>query len=461
MDKSNNSNTSFTQIGAGLVGSLLSIFLRKREYSVEIFEKRSDPRKGQGGEGLSINLALSSRGLLALKKIGVMSEALEIALPMSGRLIHSLDGKTSYQSYGKDEREVIYSISREELNKFLVDEAEKNKTTIHFDSEIVGYLPDTGKVEIRNQKDNSLSTIEVERLIATDGANSQIRQSLSNQNYLESRVDFLPHGYKELELPASQTGDFQLEHTALHIWPRGNFMLIALPNLDKTFTCTLFFPHEGKVSFASLDSDKRIEQFFIKYFPDIVKGFPDLVKQFNSNPTGNLGTLHCSSFHYEDKTLLLGDAAHAVVPFYGQGMNCGFEDCLLFDQLIHSKSNVDWKTIFSRFSQERMEDAKAIAQLSLDNFIEMRDSVGDPLFLNRKKIELQLYQNFPQDIISKYSMVSFHPEIKYKQAYDRGQALEQTIKTYLSNKKSSELSSSEIKTLRDMIVQEYKKLEEP
>ncbi|MCS6821606.1 MAG: FAD-dependent monooxygenase [Microscillaceae bacterium] len=409
-----------TLIGAGLAGSLLAIFLAKRGFLVEVFEKRPDMRKVPIPAGRSINLALSSRGIKALEKIGIAQEILEKeAIPMYGRMLHDLEGNLHFMPYSQNPREYINSVSRWGLNVRLLNLAEKfENINIYFEHEFIDFEPSTQTATFTIGTQKQLLQQKVERIIAADGAGSQARQVLAKYIPFEENIDFLEHGYKELNIPPLPNGNFAIEKNALHIWPRGTYMLIALPNLDGSFTCTLFFPNKGEFSFESIDTEHKVLDFFSTYFKDTIQLIPNLVKEFLYNPLGILGTVKCFPWNYQDKLLLLGDAAHAIVPFYGQGMNASFEDCLYLDMLIEKYAN-DWHTIFEKFTQDRKPNTDAIADLALENFYEMRDHVANPLFQKMRKVELLLEKQYP-NYYSKYAMVSFHPEIPYSEAKTRG-----------------------------------------
>jgi kynurenine 3-monooxygenase len=405
--------------GAGLVGSLLSIYLSKRGYLVKMYERRGDMRKEKLSAGRSINLALSDRGIKALEEVGVMDEIKKIAIPMHGRFIHNTDGTTAFQPYGKD-GQFINSVSRAELNKKLMTLAEDNGVEIFFDERCTTIDWQKNDASFESASRIESETVNFELLFGADGAYSAARLQHQLQHdrfeYHQSYIDF---GYKELNIPADADGSFRMEKNALHIWPRGNYMLIALPNTDGSFTCTLFFPFEGEPSFASLDTEAKVKNFFSEKFNDTVELMPTLVEDFFNNPTSSLVTVKCHPWIREDKFALIGDAAHAIVPFFGQGMNCGFEDCSVLNALIESH-NHDWKEILGQFQQLRKPDADAIADLALNNFIEMRDKVADPMFLLQKKIEARLYQKYPDKWIPAYSQVTFSPHIRYSEALRRG-----------------------------------------
>jgi kynurenine 3-monooxygenase len=398
-------------IGGGLVGSLLAIYLKKRGFEVSVFERRHDVRQEVSDEGRSINLALSNRGIRALDEVGLASEVKKITIPMHGRMMHGLDSGLTFQPYGK-QGQFINSISRSNLNKLLIDTAEAEGAKFYFLNRVTNVdLPETSVTVEANDR---TSVLKYDAIVAADGAFSAVRHAMQFTDRFDFSQDFIDHGYKELQIPAGDAGTFKLEKNALHIWPRESFMLIALPNPDGSFTCTLFFPFDGALSFNSLRSDQAVQEFFEKNFPDAKSLMPELINDFKTNATSSLVTMKCYPW-VRDKTLLIGDAAHAVVPFYGQGMNSGFEDCRILNQLLN-KHHDDWEPAIMDFQQLRKADTDAIAQLALDNFIEMRDLVADAEFLLRKKIEAKLHELFPNEWIPLYSMVTFHDDIRYSEA---------------------------------------------
>jgi len=412
-----------TLIGAGLVGSLLSIYLARRGYSVTVYERRPDLRRNRISAGRSINLALSDRGWRGLEKVGLKEEIMQVALPMQQRIMHGLDGQLSHQPYGR-EGQAIYSVSRGGLNCVLMDLAEKHGVVIHYNHRCTGVDIKTGTANFEDSETGKPLQVEADRIFSTDGAFSAGRLQLQlNTDRFNYSQTYLEHGYKELTIPPAANGDFAMDPGALHIWPRGTFMMIALPNMDKSFTCTLFFPYEGEYSFNSLDSTEKMVDFFHKIFPDAVPLMPTLEKDYFSNPTSSLSIVRCFPWSHQDKLLLIGDAAHAIVPFYGQGMNCGFEDCVVLDDLMDMYGE-DWLTVFREFERRRKPDGDAIADLALANFIEMRDRVGQPAFLLQKKIEARFSERHPAQWVPLYTMVTFSPDIRYSEALREGQRQE-------------------------------------
>lgn len=412
-----------TIVGAGLVGSLLSIYLAKRGHKVSIYERRNDMRKEQMSAGRSINLALSDRGLLALEKVGLADAIKEISIPMHGRYIHNADGTHAYQPYGK-EGQFINSVSRATLNMKLMDLAEQHGIEINFNQKCAAV--NWKKNEVTFEDPNlQLLTSNFQLLFGSDGAFSaaRLQHQLQHQKFDYNQY-YIDCAYKELTIAPNANGDFALEKNALHIWPRKDYMMIALPNLDKTFTCTLFCPFEGEMSSTNLDTKEKAAAFFEKTFPDAVPLMPDYVNEFFHNPTSSLVTVKCFPWVREDKFALIGDAAHAIVPFFGQGMNCGFEDCRTLDELIEKNGEDDWTTILNEYQNLRKPDADAIADLAVNNFTEMRERTADPKFLLQKKIEAKLHSKYPEQWIPAYSQVTFSPFIRYSEALLRGQQQE-------------------------------------
>ncbi len=407
-----------TLIGAGLNGPLLAVLLMQRGFAVEIFERRPDMRQVQISAGRSINLALSTRGIYALQPAGLWEGMRSIIIPMKGRMMHSVTGELTFQPYGKNESEVINSISRAELNIALINAAEKQGATIEFRQRCVGYDVKTGTLRLRNEETGGGIDHETEIVIGCDGSASAIRMEMLKLNRFNFSQQYLDYGYKELTIPAGPSGKHLLETHALHIWPRGNYMLIALPNIDGTFACILFLPFEGVDSFAFLSTQPDVVRFFEPRFPDAVSLMPQLADNFFSNPTGAMGTIKCSPWHVAGRALLLGDAAHAIVPFFGQGLNCGFEDCTYLMELL-DQHGADWPRVFADFENERKINTDAIADMAIENFTEMRDRVADSRFLLRKKVELALEAKYPQLFVPKYAMVTFH-RIPYSVAQARG-----------------------------------------
>lgn len=399
--------------GAGLAGSLMAVFMARRGYKVNLFERRADLRTADIAAGRSINLALSARGLAALNAVGLADAIVDDALPMKGRMMHAVDGTLTFQPYGQD-GQAILSVSRRRLNEILLDAAEKMAgVNVFFEHKVKDVNLETGALTVTH--DDVDSTHDAALTIGADGAFSAVRQRLQRTDRFSFSQDYLTSGYKELEIPPTSDGDFALDPGALHIWPRGEYMMIALPNPDRTFTCTLFMPFDGTTAAGetagqpglnSLTDEASVQAFFNLNFPDAVPLMPTLLEDFFKNPTGSLATMRCNPHHHGENVLLIGDAAHAVVPFYGQGMNASFEDCLLFDSVL-SRVGEDIGVAVKAYSTGRIDDANAIADLAIANYEEMRSKVASPLFLAKKKLEKTLGQLFPSSYQSLYSMVSF------------------------------------------------------
>jgi kynurenine 3-monooxygenase len=408
-----------TILGAGLVGSLLAIIMRRRGFPVKVYERRPDMRKATIGAGRSINLAMSTRGWNALELAGLKSEMEPLAIPMAGRFLHQPDGSTAFQPYGKN-GEAIYSVSRGELNKRLMSLAEERGAEILFNQRCSRvdvfnntlYLEETS--DIANTPSNQiqpstggLKAVKADLLFGADGAFSALRTSYSHMDRVSSEQKYIEYGYKELNVtPGEGSNLWRMEKQALHIWPRGKFMLIALPNTDGSFTCTLFMPFEGENSFEALQDNASVKAFFEKHFADAIPLMPDYAEQFSANPVASLITTRISQWRYKDQSALIGDAAHAIVPFYGQGMNAGFEDCTVLNRLIDQYGD-NWETILNEYQRLRKPNGDAVLELALMNFIEMRDKVADPRFLERKKIEKQIGNRYPGQFTSIYELVSF------------------------------------------------------
>jgi kynurenine 3-monooxygenase len=403
-------------IGAGLTGPLLGILLARRGFTVDIFERRPDTRKVPQGAGRSINLALSTRGIHALKAAGLWQEMRKIAIPMKGRMMHSVETNLTFQPYGKEETDVIYSISRAQLNVALMDAAEAQGVRIHFEQRCTGVDLKTGAFRLRDERSREYRVVESSLVIGCDGSASAIRNQMLKLGRFSFSQQYLDYGYKELTIPAGHGR--RLDPGALHIWPRGNYMLIALPNIDDTFACILFLPFEGLDSFVGIATEADLLKFFESRFPDALRLMPNLGANFFANPVGSMVTVKCSPWHVQNHTLLLGDAAHAIVPFFGQGLNCGFEDCTSLVDLI-DQHGADWDRVFAGFERARKVNTDAIADLAAENFVEMRDRVADPSFLFRKKVELALEARYPNIFVPKYSMVTFH-RVPYSVAMMRG-----------------------------------------
>jgi kynurenine 3-monooxygenase len=421
--------SEITIIGAGLVGSLQALYAAQAGFTVDVFERRPDIRLATLYQGRSINLALSDRGWKALQEVGLAEQVHEIAIPMYKRTMHDVSGPLRYQPYGSD-GQAIYSVSRGALNRLLLEAADRTgKVRMHFEWRCSSV--DFKQKELYFDAANSgQRTVKYGRLIGTDGAFSAIRQALMMNDRFDYHQFYIEHGYKELTIMPDEKGGFRMEKETLHIWPRKDFMLIALPNPGGSFTCTLFFQMEGPLSFASLDSDEKVMDFFNSTFPDIVPLIPDLAQQWTTNPASALVTIRCKPWNYRDEVLILGDAAHALVPFYGQGMNAGFEDCSLLNAALKSQGG-DFSGLFSSYAANRQPDGVAISELALRNFIEMRDKTADPSFLLQKKIEARFSAAHPEKWQPLYSMVTFSHR-PYSEALRRGELQDSIMKQVMN-----------------------------
>ena len=408
-------------VGAGPTGALLAILLARRGEQIELYESRPDPRHLPAGSGRSINLALADRGIHALKAAGVFDGVASALLPMRGRLIHYENRDTAFQPYGQRPNEVIYSVSRHRLNQALIEVAARRPgVQLHFQHRLEAADFGANTAQIRDLENDRVLTVPMQPLLATDGAGSAVRREMSAQRLIQASEIDLEHGYKELSIPAGPQGSFRLANDALHIWPRGNFMLIALPNDDGSFTATLFLPKQGQVSFASLRDARSVDEFLARNFPDAHELMPNALAEFSAHPVGFLGTVAAHPWHAQGQAALIGDAAHAMVPFHGQGMNCCFEDCIEFDAC--AARHASWETVFAEFGAARKPNTDAIAAMALENYMEMRESVADPKFQLQQALSLELERRFPRRFIPRYSMVMFHHEIPYLTAQRRGAA---------------------------------------
>lgn len=409
-----------TIVGAGLVGSLWAVYMSRAGYKVTIFELRDDIRKAEISAGKSINLALSHRGWKALETVGVGDEIRKIAIPMSGRIMHSTDNQLTYQPYGK-EGEAIYSVSRGDINAKMMDIAEKQgKATIHYNHQCVKIDMEKGIAWFQNRLTGELVEKKSDLIFATDGAFSAVRYNgMQKTDRFNFSQNYIADGYREILLPANPDGTYKMEKNALHIWPRGRFMLIALPNEDGSFTCTLFMPHEGgDNSFDKVNTPDEVDAFFKTTFPDFYQMMPEIADKWENHPLSSLAIMRCYPWHH-GKTALMGDAAHATVPFYGQGMNAGFEDCTVMYELMQ-KHGENWEKVFEEYSVTRKPDGDALQDLSLFNYHVMRDYVADPLFLLRKKIEAKFSNLYPDKWMPLYSQVTFS-HIRYSEALKKGE----------------------------------------
>jgi len=419
-------NPKFTIVGAGLSGALMAGYLAKAGYAVQMFEKLPDPRRGDAPAGRSINLAISKRGIHALEELGIADEVLASAVALRGRMMHAESGDLTFQPYGTAKHHVINSVSRAGLNIALLNVASKYANAeLHFNQKCTGADLDAASVEITNGASDERHMVPGDIVIGSDGAFSAVRGRMLHLDRFDFRRDYLTHGYKELTIPPAPGGGFRLEQNALHIWPRGGFMMIALPNFDGSYTCTLFWPFEGEVSFDAVRTDEDVARVFERHFPDAAEHMPTLLEDFQSNPTSSLATVRCSPWYYKDKVVLLGDAAHAVVPFYGQGMNASFEDCTVLDECIR-KHAPDWERTFATYHRLRKDNVDALADLAISNFVEMRDHVGSGGFLWRKRTERILARMLPSLFVPLYTMISFS-RIPYAEAVRRAKTQDRVV----------------------------------
>jgi kynurenine 3-monooxygenase len=411
-------------IGSGLVGSLLAIYLKRHGHQITVFDRRPDIRNIEFS-GRSINLAMSNRGWKALRAVGIEDEIKKIAIPLNKRAMHVVGQPEYYQKYGKD-GEAIWSISRGVLNKRMIDLAEKNGVEFRFEEKVWDINLPEAKVYTGETEKSEWQEYPFDLVFGCDGAFSRVRHKMQRRSRFDYSQDFIDVGYKELTIPANSDGSHKLDKHSFHIWPRGKFMFIAMPNLDGSFTCTLFMPFEGEVSFENIRTKKEAVHFFNTYFPNVKNEIENLTEDFFKNPTSAMVTMKCYPWTYWDKVALVGDSAHAVVPFYGQGMNAGFEDIFVLDQIIKEYGD-DWETIFQTYQEKRKPNADAIAELSYRNFVEMSSKTSDPKFLLQKKIEKHFSKNHPDKWIPAYSRVTFS-ERPYAEALAIGDAQENIMK---------------------------------
>jgi kynurenine 3-monooxygenase len=405
-------------IGAGPTGALLAILLQRRGLPVTLYESRSDPRGTPGESGRSINLALADRGIHALKLAGVYDDIAPTLKAMRGRRVHQRDGGESLHLYGQRPSEVIYSVSRHRLNQALLDVAAAVQVSIRFEHRLEDLDFTSGTALLHDERNARTVNIPMRPLLAADGAGSTARRRMAVAGLIRSREAELDHGYKELSIPAGLQGEYRLAPDALHIWPRGNFMLIALPNADGSFTATLFLAKHGAPSFDTLSSDAAVDSFLSTQFPDVRALMPNCIAEFQQHRTGFLGSVYAEGWSAAGMAALIGDAAHAIVPFHGQGMNCCFEDCL--ELMTCLENNLSWEAVFADFFAARKENTDAIADMALENYLEMRERVADPAFRLQQTLALELERLHPQRFIPRYSMVMFHHDIPYRVARERG-----------------------------------------
>jgi kynurenine 3-monooxygenase len=416
---SDNTTTDFTVFGAGLSGALMSVYLARAGRSVTLYERRPDPRSSETERGRSINLAFSTRGITALKGVGLHTKVLEQSIPMRGRIIHDTQGNTVFQPYSHIAQHSINSISRASLNNILIQAADEEPNVhIEFRSRCTDVDFNAHTATIKDTNTDLNRQVSCGAIIAADGAFSAVRARMQTRDRFSFSQEYLPHGYKEFTIPPTQSGDFALPPEALHIWPRGGFMLIALPNADKSFTATLFWPHDGPIGPGGINTAERAQRFFERNFPDALARMPDMHKDFEHNPNSSLCTIRCDPWHARGDAVLIGDAAHAVVPFYGQGMNCAFEDCRILADTLRS-FDFNTQQAFPAFTAVRVMHANTLADLAIKNYREMRDHVSSPIFRARKWLERTAARWLPSAwYTSLYEMISFS-NIPYTEAVRR------------------------------------------
>ncbi len=433
-------------VGAGLCGTLLAIRMAQRGYRVSLHEKRPDMRSTDIAAGRSINLALSNRGLKALRLAGLEKDIIKECIPMNGRMLHFETGELRLSKYSGREGEYINSVSRGGLNISLINKAEAmDNINIVFNSNCLSVDLEKASAVFQDADTKKKTEVNADIVIGTDGAGSAVRRSLmarTTQLLFNYSQDFLRHGYKELSIPPTEDGRYRIEKNALHIWPRGTYMIIALPNLDGSFTVTMFNPYDGENGFNALDTKPKVQAFFEEKFADILPHAPTLLEDYFANPTGNLGTIKCYPWQAFGKTLIMGDAAHAIVPFYGQGMNASFEDIVVFDEVLDQHEG-NWEKVFTTFQDIRAKDTNAIADLAVDNFYEMRDGVTNPDFIKKRSLEMQLEQNFPE-YYSKYSLVTFNENLSYSQAKEKGRKQDEFLLDFCANNPIENIDLKEV-----------------
>ena len=426
-------------IGAGLCGSLLGLRMVQRGYKVTLMEKRPDLREIHQDAGRSINLAFSDRGMKGIKLVGLEEEVKKLCIPMTGRMIHDKEGYTFLSPYSGRDNEYINSISRTDLNIMLLNAADQyDDLQVYFNEKCKDVDLKNATATFENYRTKKQQTVMADVILGADGAGSVVRKSmyLSKEFLFSFSQDYLEHGYKELTFPPTQNNEYRAEKNALHIWPRGRDMIIALPNLDGSFTVTLFIDYKNAPdSFETLNSPEAITEYFTRQFPDAVSMMPELVKDFEENPVGPLGTIKCHPWSAFGKTCLLGDAAHAIVPFYGQGMNASFEDVVVFDEALEKYGDQDWEAVFTAFEKTRKPDTDAIADLAVDNFYEMKEHTAHPMFQEKRKLETAFEKEFPNEYSSKYSLVTFNENIGYREAMIKGRAQNKAILNLLDDGK--------------------------
>lgn len=421
------SSLHITLIGAGLAGCLMAIYLARRGFKVDIYEKRPDIRKKpEISSGRSINLTLAARGIQSLKEVGLYDKIMQLTVPLNGRIIHTIDGSQTFQSYGQKETDILYGLQRNDLSKILLDEVEKLESVqINFAQRCTGINFDKRELYLEDEITKQQVMVRFNVIIGTDGSSSALRAEMLEMKGFNFSQSYLKHGYKEITIPPIYSSETSLERNALHVWPRGDCMINGFPNLDGSTTCVFFAPFQGENGFDQLKSEEQVINLFQNQFSDIFPFIPNVAEKFFSSRTGYLITIKCEPWHVENKALLLGDAAHAIVPFHGQGMNCAFEDCAYLDKCI-AKYGTDWKAVFQEFEKKRKVNTDAIADLSLQNYVELREHTADKKFLLKKKVEEVLANKYSEHFIPRFSMVCFN-QIPYSIAQSRGEVQQSII----------------------------------
>jgi kynurenine 3-monooxygenase len=425
---------TITIIGSGLAGTLMSLYLARRGYGVEVYEARSDPRNKPIDGGRSINLALSCRGKTSLTEIGLLDKVEQIIVPMRARAIHEEHGEVHFQPFGRHEDEYINAIMRTELNALLLDEAEKHPSINLYFSLSLQDICFEKKELVFSTSNNERYTTSFNRIIGADGASSAVRDILRDKSHLEYSRDFLPHGYKELSITNEHGTSFTREH--LHLWPRDSFMLLGNPNVDDSITGSLFLPHKGETSFKSLKTEEALEIFFKKAFPDATDSMPSLVEEFFNHPTGNMSTINCSKWNVGQECLLIGDAAHGIIPFFGQGMNCAFEDCRVLDGLLDTYDG-DWSKVAPAFYESRKRNTEAVAAMSMDNYREIHHDIRNKKFNLKKQVEKEIMRRYPSEYVSKHVLVMF-TNTPYLECFANGQLQERYLESICKDKDNLE-----------------------
>ncbi len=422
-------------LGGGLTGLLLARMLAQRDFKVSVFERSADPRTSAALEGRSINLALAERGRRALQGAGLLDAVMQATTAMPGRQIHTREGERFFQAYGQTEHEQIYSVARSDLNIALMNACDDIGVNIRFNALCIDIDSEKRLAFFEDTESGDHFSVPMNPLIAADGAGSIVRRQLNDVAGFQSDEQLLDHGYKELCIPPTDYGAYRMTPNALHIWPRGGYMLIALPNPNGDFTATLFLPNKGAESFEQIDTGEKASRFFAEHLKDAADLMPGLVSDYERNPVGIMGTIRCQKWHFGGDALLIGDAAHAIVPFHGQGMNAAFEDCYLFGKLLDGNPD-NWEKLFQQFQEAQLENANAIADMALENYVEMRDSIRDPEFHLQKKLAFELESSVGDHFVPRYSMVMFHPEIDYLTAFRRGRIQAELLAEFCRGKTS-------------------------